>query len=152
MTIERLERVPLRMVWPNEAYGFTPWLEENLDVLGDAIGLELANAEREQAAGTFSVDLVAEDLAGNPVIIENQLGKSDHDHLGKLLTYQVAFQASTAIWLVSDPRPEHVAVIQDKMLRYLEAGTLPLAAACPPHWLDRPPRWPSAMSCPASAA
>ncbi|MGF1504175.1 MAG: DUF4268 domain-containing protein [Anaerolineae bacterium] len=111
MTIERLERVPLRMVWPNEAYGFTPWLEENLDVLGDAIGLELANAEREQAAGTFSVDLVAEDLAGNPVIIEIQLGKSDHDHLGKLLTYQVAFQASTAIWLVSDPRPEHVAVI-----------------------------------------
>src|SRR5690606_8066214 len=55
--------------------------------------------------------LVAEDEDGNPVIIENQLGKSDHDHLGKLITYVTAFDAKTGIWIVADPRPEHVNAI-----------------------------------------
>ena len=67
--------------------------------------------ERERAAGSFSVDLVGEDESGNPVVIENQLERSDHDHLGKLITYLSAFEARTAIWIVSDPRPEHVGAI-----------------------------------------
>lgn len=83
MTIGRLERVPLREVWKHEALDFTRWLQDNADVVNDAIGMELANVEREQPAGAFSVDLLGEDPAGNPVIIENQLEKSDHDHLGK---------------------------------------------------------------------
>ncbi|MBN1121933.1 MAG: DUF4268 domain-containing protein [Anaerolineae bacterium] len=112
MNVGKLQRVSLREVWPNEAYDFTPWLQENLDVLNEVLGLSLGGAEREQAAGSFSLDLLAEDALGNPVIIENQLERSDHDHLGKLLTYLVAFDASTAIWIVAEPRPEHVAAVQ----------------------------------------
>lgn len=111
LDIGRLERVPLREVWPHEAKDFTQWLENNIDVLNDALDLSLINVDREQAAGTFSVDLVAEDEGGGTVIIENQLEKSNHDHLGKLITYLTAMAAKTAIWIVSDPRPEHVAAI-----------------------------------------
>lgn len=109
--IEKLQRVPLREVWKHEAHDFTAWLQENIDVVNDALSFSLSSVEREQAAGDFSVDLVAEDESGNPVVIENQLEKSDHDHLGKLLTYLVALEAKTAIWVVSEPRPEHVGAI-----------------------------------------
>lgn len=112
MTVGRISRVPLRDVWPNEALNFTPWLQQNLDVLNEVLELDLTSAEREQSAGSFSLDLLAEDSAGNPVIIENQLERSDHDHLGKVLTYLVAFDASIAIWIVKEPRPEHIAAIQ----------------------------------------
>jgi hypothetical protein len=109
--IGRIERVQLREVWKHEALDFTKWLQENIDVLNDIIDFNLANAEREQSAGNFNVDLIAEDDSGNPVIIENQLGKSDHDHLGKLITYLVAVGARIAIWIISDPRPEHISAI-----------------------------------------
>lgn len=85
--IARLSRVSLRDVWKHEAYDFTTWLQENLDVLNDALGLSLSSAEREQAVGDFSVDLLAEDEGGQPVIIENQLRAADHDYLGKVLVY-----------------------------------------------------------------
>jgi hypothetical protein len=111
MSIGRIERVPLREVWKHEAHDFTKWLKENPDVLSDLLDLSLVNIEREQPAGAFSVDLVAEDDAGDTVIIENQLGKSDHDHLGKLITYTAALGAKTAIWVVGDARPEHVAAV-----------------------------------------
>ncbi len=109
--IGRIQRVGLREVWSHEALDFTTWLEENIDVLADATGLELSGVEREQAVGAFSVDLIAQDKDGRAVVIENQLGKSDHDHLGKLLTYLVGIQAALAVWIVADPRPEHVGVI-----------------------------------------
>ena len=109
--IGRIQRVGLRAVWSHEALNFTTWLEENVDVLAEATGLRLSGAEREQSAGDFSVDLIAEDEDGRAVVIENQLEKSDHDHLGKLLTYLVGIQARQAVWIVADPRPEHVAVI-----------------------------------------
>ena len=109
--IGRLRRVSLREVWPHEALDFTPWLEENIDVLNNAIDLSLSIIEREQAAGDFSVDLVAEDESGNPVIIENQLERSNHDHLGKLITYLTQIGAKAAIWIVADPRPEHISAI-----------------------------------------
>ena len=63
--------------------------------------------EREKSAGSFSIDLVAEDESGDKVIIENQIGKSDHDHLGKVITYLTALDAHAAVWIVADPRPEH---------------------------------------------
>lgn len=110
-TIGKLQRVPLREVWKHEAYDFTQWLQENIDVLNNALDLNLVNVDREQAAGSFSVDLVAEDEGGGMVIIENQLEKSNHDHLGKLITYLTAMAARAAIWIVSEPRPEHVAAI-----------------------------------------
>ena len=109
--ISRLTRIPLRTVWPHEAQDFTHWMQRNIDVVGKATNLSLANVEREQSAGAFSVDLVAEDEAGAKVIIENQLGRSDHDHLGKVLTYLSAMNARAAIWIVADPRPEHVAAM-----------------------------------------
>jgi len=111
MDIGKLSRVPLREVWRHEALDFTTWMQDNIDVLNEVIDLNLENVEREQSAGTFSVDLVAEDDSGNPVIIENQLEKSDHDHLGKLITYLTAIGASSAIWIVANPRPEHVNAI-----------------------------------------
>lgn len=109
--IGKLERVALREVWRHEAYDFTRWLQDNIDVLNGALDLSLVNVEREQAAGTFSIDLVAEDEGGAKVIIENQLEKSNHDHLGKVLTYMVAMEARAAVWIVAEPRPEHVSVI-----------------------------------------
>jgi hypothetical protein len=110
-SIGKLERVPLRKVWEHEAHDFTQWLQENIDVLNTALDLNLVNVDREQAAGSFSIDLVAEDEGGGTVIIENQLEKSNHDHLGKLITYLSSMGAKAAIWIVSDPRPEHVAAV-----------------------------------------
>jgi len=109
--VGKLERVPLRQVWEHEAYDFTQWLQENIDVLNTTLDLNLVNVDREQPAGSFSIDLVAEDEGGGTVIIENQLEKSNHDHLGKLITYLTGMGAKAAIWIVSDPRPEHVAAI-----------------------------------------
>jgi hypothetical protein len=110
--IGRLRRVPLRDVWPHEAHDFTVWMEQNVDVLNEVLDITLVNIEREKKTqSAFSVDLVAEDEDGGVVIIENQLGKSDHDHLGKLITYLAALSAQSAIWIVSHPRPEHVAAV-----------------------------------------
>ena len=92
-SVGKLERIALRQVWKHEAYDFTKWLQENIDVLNEVLNLNLINVEREQAAGAFSIDLVAEDEAGGKVIIKNQLEKSDHDHLGKLITYLAALEA-----------------------------------------------------------
>ena len=110
MDIRRIKQINLRDVWPHEAHDFTTWLEENIDVLSEelSVGLDPESVRREQSAGAFSVDLVADDESGETVIIENQLSRSDHDHLGKVLTYAAAFESNTAIWIVGDPRPEHV--------------------------------------------
>ena len=83
----------------------------NVDVLNQIIDVQIGSLDREQSAGTFSVDLLGEDQSGNTVVIENQLGKSDHDHLGKLITYLTAFDAKTAIWIVAEARPEHIAAV-----------------------------------------
>lgn len=92
--IGKIERLALRQVWRHEALDFTTWLEHNTDVLSEALGVSIDNVERERAAGSFSVDLVGEDQLGNSVVIENQLERSDHDHLAKLITYAAADQAN----------------------------------------------------------
>jgi hypothetical protein len=109
--VAKIERVPLREVWTHEALDLTRWLEENVDVLTDVLGLTLVSVERERTAGAFSVDLVAEDDGGRTVVIENQLERSDHDHLGKLITYTAMMDAQVAIWIVAEPRPEHVRAV-----------------------------------------
>lgn len=74
--------------WPNEATDFTPWLKEHIDQLSAAVGVDIQLVEREVATGAFSVDLVGEEPGSRrAVIIENQLERTNHDHLGKLLTY-----------------------------------------------------------------
>ena len=111
MAISRLTKAPLRELWKHEAHGFTYWLAENLDFLSETLGFQLTLDQREIAAGTFSADIRAEDPQGNYVIIENQLEKTDHDHLGKLITYMSNLEAKTAIWITSEPRPEHEAAV-----------------------------------------
>lgn len=108
MQISRLEPVPLRELWPNEAYDFSTWLAENLDFLGEALRMDLSLVEREAAAGTFSADILAEDEgSGSTVVVENQLERTDHDHLGKLITYLSNLDAKTAVWITPEPRVEH---------------------------------------------
>jgi len=109
--IEKITRVPLRQIWKHEAKEFTTWLQNNTDVLIDVVGFTLVNVEREKSTGNFNVDLYAEDSSGNTVIIENQLEKSDHKHLGQLITYLTAFEAKKAIWIVSEPKQEHINAV-----------------------------------------
>jgi len=109
--IGRLEVVPLRELWRHEALDFTRWLAENLDLLAEKVGGDLIFLEREVPAGGFSADIMAEDGAGTIVIIENQLERTDHDHLGKLITYMSNLDAKRAIWVSSEPRPEHEKAI-----------------------------------------
>ena len=109
--IGKIETVELRDVWPHEANDLTPWLRDNIDLISDTISLNISNPEIEQSASSFKVDIVGEDDSGNRVIIENQLEKSNHSHLGQLITYLVAIGAKTAIWIVGEARPEHIESI-----------------------------------------
>jgi len=109
--IGKLKKVPLREIWKNEAKDFTTWLAENIDTLSEEIGLTLSVMSREKAVGDFSLDLIAEDSDGQLTIIENQLEKTNHDHLGKVLTYISNLEAKTAIWISSEPREEHIKAI-----------------------------------------
>lgn len=107
MQIGRLEQVPLRELWAHEAQDFTTWLAENIDFLSDKLGIVLSVEQQEAPAGSFVVDILASDETGETVVIENQLERTDHDHLGKLITYLSNFDAKRAIWIARDPRPEH---------------------------------------------
>ena len=106
--LAKIERVDLREAWPNEARDFTPWLAENIAELGEALGMDLELQETEAAVGGYSLDVLATDLNQNrPVIIENQLEATNHDHLGKLLTYAAGYGANVVVWLTRDFRDEH---------------------------------------------
>lgn len=109
--VGKITRMSLRDVWRNEARDFTTWLLDNIDVVSDVIDVPLQDPKREQAAGDFHIDLVAEDDDGNVIIIENQLEKSNHEHLGKVITYVASLAAKSAVWVVSDPRPEHIKAV-----------------------------------------
>lgn len=107
-TFGTLKRKSLREIWPNEARDFTRWLEENVGHLGEALGIELELSQSEAPVGDFSLDLLATDLGtGGKVIIENQLTPTDHDHLGKLITYAAGFGAEKVIWVAESVRDEH---------------------------------------------
>ena len=109
--IGTLDIVPLRKVWENEERGFSQWLENNIEVLADTLDISLVEVQREKSAGDFEVDLVAEDGRGEVVIIENQIEPTDHRHLGQVLTYLSNMEEKTAIWITSNPRPEHARAI-----------------------------------------
>ncbi|MBP5344904.1 MAG: DUF4268 domain-containing protein [Bacteroidales bacterium] len=105
----------LRSVWPHEANDFTKWLalEENLALLSDAIDIELELEERESSVGSFNVDIFAKEVGTNRrVIIENQLEDTNHDHLGKLITYASGKGAEVIVWVVKRARDEHRQAIE----------------------------------------
>jgi len=109
-TLGSLEPVDLRTIWPDEARDFTPWLaqEENLRRLSDALNLELELDRVEVAVGPYSADIVATDASSNAtVVIENQLEKTNHDHLGKVLTYASGLEARILIWIAKTFTEEH---------------------------------------------
>ncbi len=106
----RLEEVDLRSIWSDEARDFTPWLAEHLDQLSAALGLDLEFTEQEAGVGPFAVDILAE-ADDAVVVIENQLERTDHSHLGQLLTYAAGRDAWTLIWITPELRDEHRAVL-----------------------------------------
>jgi hypothetical protein len=110
----RLERVDLRQVWQNEAGDFTPWLarEDNIALLGETIGLELEVEAEEKGVGPFRADILCKDTATNNwVLVENQLERTDHTHLGQLLTYAAGLQAVTIVWVAERFTDEHRAAL-----------------------------------------
>lgn len=113
MELSRLTKLPLRTIWKHEALDFTQWLAlpENLELLAETIGVDLINAETEVGVGQFNVDILAEDENGHKVVIENQLESTNHDHLGKLITYASGLQAEVCIWVVARARQEHEQAI-----------------------------------------
>jgi len=107
-----LERVSARSGWPHEAHEFTPWLADNVGLLGEALGLSLELTAREHKVGRYLLDLLLSDSAERTVIVENQFGQTDHDHLGKLLTYCAGTEADVVIWIAERLNEEHVAVLE----------------------------------------
>lgn len=113
-SLGRLERVSLREVWTSEATDFTPWLakEDNLALLGDTIGLDLELEAQEKYVGPFRADLLCKETATDSwVLIENQLERTDHTHLGQLITYAAGLNAVTVVWIAERFTEEHRAAL-----------------------------------------
>lgn len=113
--LSKLQEVDLRDVWGHEAIDFTNWLaqQENLDALSEEIGVDIKLIKTEANVGKFNVDILAEEEAsGRKIIIENQLEDTNHDHLGKIITYASGYDAEIIIWIVKDVRDEHQKAIE----------------------------------------
>jgi len=111
----KLEKVDLRKVWPHEARDFSAWLakEENLNELGQTIGVELSLLGTEVDVGRYRIDILANDSnTDHKVVIENQLEPTNHDHLGKVITYAAGLDAKYLVWIVKDVLPEHQKAIE----------------------------------------
>ncbi len=112
----KLEKVDIRKIWEHEALSFTPWLAmpENLSQLGEALGIEFDedNIQKEVGVGDFSADILTSDLSGRKVVIENQLEKTDHDHLGKCITYTAGVGAEIIIWIARNVCDEHKQAVE----------------------------------------
>ena len=108
-----LERLDPRKYFPNEATDFTPWLAGSISLLGSALGLDLEVVSTEHAVGSFSADIVCRDTAdGSSVVVENQLDRTDHDHLGKLLTYAAGIEdVRSVVWIAPRFTEEHRAAL-----------------------------------------
>src|SRR3989344_5060811 len=107
--LAKIETIPLREIWDPEPE-FSSWLsrQESLDLLGEEIGLSIKPIKTEADVGKFRVDILAEEEGtGRKIVIENQLEDTNHDHLGKIITYASGYDAEIVIWIVRDFREEH---------------------------------------------
>jgi len=111
----KLVEVDIRKLWSHEQYDFSNWLSEkdNLELLNETIGLTLSEVEKEVYVGSYRCDLVGKDeVTGEKVIIENQLEISNHDHLGKIITYASGLDATVIVWIVKEAKEEHRSAIE----------------------------------------
>ncbi len=114
MKLGRLEKIDLRSYWKREDTDFTPWLaqEENIQLLSETIGIELEVVSKEESVGPFSADILCKDTINDHfVLIENQLERTDHTHLGQLMTYAAGLDAVTIIWIAQKFTEEHRAAL-----------------------------------------
>jgi hypothetical protein len=108
VTLTRLQPVSITSVWPTEPHHFTPWLLQSSELLSQVLGIDVELESREYAVGKFSLDIIGREVAtGDPVIIENQYGTTDHGHLGQILTYAGGTKPSTIVWVAEEFREEH---------------------------------------------
>lgn len=110
MSVEvgKISSVSLRTLWKNESRDFTPWLADNIELLSDTLEIELEVEETEKSVGSFSVDILAKDInTDRYIVVENQLERTNHDHLGKLITYAAGLNAFAMVWIASDIAEEH---------------------------------------------
>ncbi len=108
MKLIKQKQINPRKMWPNEAQNFTPWLADNISELGEKIGMELEVVGQEVSVGPYSADILAKDINTDAyIVIENQLEKTNHDHLGKSITYASALNAKTIVWIATDFTEEH---------------------------------------------
>ena len=115
MKLGKLQEIDIRKVWQHEQYDFSKWLasEENIQELGDALNLSLTDVETEKFVGNYRCDILCKDeITGKVVLIENQLESTNHDHLGKIITYASGLDASVVVWIVSSARQEHASAIE----------------------------------------
>ena len=115
MAIGKLEEVDIRELWKHEQYDFSEWLskKENIENLNEILGLTLVDISKETYVGSYRCDLFAKDeTTGIKVIIENQLEMSNHDHLGKIITYASGLDAKVVVWIVKEAREEHRSAIE----------------------------------------
>ena len=115
MKLGKLEEVDIRKVWPHEQYDFSKWLatEENIKELGDTLNLSLTDVETEKFVGNYRCDILCKDeITGKMVLIENQLEPTNHDHLGKIITYASGLDAAVVVWIVASARDEHASAIE----------------------------------------
>lgn len=115
MKLGKLQEVDIRIVWPHEQYDFSKWLaeEENIKELGDTLNLSLTDVETEKFVGNYRCDILCKDeITGKMVLIENQLEPTNHDHLGKIITYASGLDATVVVWIVSSARDEHASAIE----------------------------------------
>ncbi|MDP3764025.1 MAG: DUF4268 domain-containing protein [bacterium] len=109
----KIKKVDLRDVFPGEASDFTPWLESNIDQLSEAIGVEIIDVKREERIGDFNCDLIGKEAnSEDKVIIENQFNQTNHDHLGKIITYASGVGARYVVWVSEKIREEHQKALE----------------------------------------
>ena len=109
--ISKIQKLDTRKIWQKEPQ-FSAWLSKNIDYLNDVIGLDITIQSTEENVGPYKVDIYGEDVTGAKVIIENQLEKTDHTHLGQVLTYMVNLDAGITIWIAKKAVEEHRKVVE----------------------------------------